>query len=466
MGEDLAASEGRGRQPVVWLEIQDFLQYFRDNPNPTGIQRTVLEICAEIERLFVPAGTARFCRLERRRHRFEPVAFDTILAAYSKAPRWHRAIDGLIAAIPGSLMQRELGKFRGTLRRWRRRGGELLARIGDLGPGRDIESRLFAPGDVLVCFGAGWMDPHYGAAVAAAKREQGIRFLAVIYDVIPVTHGHWCEPRLRESFRHWLVDTVRNADRVLSISEHTRRELIAFAAGARSSLAPVEVLRLGTGFRRRSSSGPAPGKPAARLPARFVLYVSTLEPRKNHALLLRVWQRLLAGHGAGAVPDLVFAGRFGGPVEALMRDLAATRHLDGKVRIVSSLSDDGLDEAYRRCLLTVYPSLVEGWGLPLAESLSHGKLCVASDRTSLPEVAGDLVDYFDPEDEDATLARIERAIFDDAYRRAREARIAAEYRADSWEDCARTLMHHSELLMRSGPGAAAALPDRGVSHVV
>ncbi len=93
----------------------------------------------------------------------------------------------------------------------------------------------------------------------------------------------------------------------------------------------------------------------------------------------------------------------------------------------------------RSCLLTVFPSLYEGWGLPIAESLAHGKFCLASNRTSIPEVGGDLIDYFDPSDADNALAKIERLLFE-PYLAAREARLRAEYRPHTWADCARSLV--------------------------
>jgi glycosyltransferase involved in cell wall biosynthesis len=74
-----------------------------------------------------------------------------------------------------------------------------------------------------------------------------------------------------------------------------------------------------------------------------------------------------------------------------------------------------------RACFTVFPSLCEGWGLPIAESLAHGKFFVASNRTSIPEVGGDLIDYFDPSDDDDALAKIERLLFEPGYLAAREA---------------------------------------------
>jgi glycosyltransferase involved in cell wall biosynthesis len=171
-----------------------------------------------------------------------------------------------------------------------------------------------------------------------------------------------------------------------------------------------------------------------------VLFVSTSEIRKDHRLLVRVWRRLIARHGTEAVPALIFAGQIGWMVDDLLADLAASGHLGGKIEHRPGLSDEDLDEAYRSCLFTVFPSLCEGWGLPIAESLAHGKFCVASNRTSIPEVGGDLIDYFDPSDDDDALAKIERLLFEPGYLAAREARLLAEYRTRTWADCARSLV--------------------------
>jgi glycosyltransferase involved in cell wall biosynthesis len=107
---------------------------------------------------------------------------------------------------------------------------------------------------------------------------------------------------------------------------------------------------------------------------------------------------------------------------------------------VSDLSDAELCECYRSCLFTVFSSLCEGWGLPIAESLAQGKFCVASNRTSIPEVGGDLIDYFDPKNEDDAYAKIERLLLDSVYLTEREAQLRTEYRPRTWTDCLHALV--------------------------
>ena len=137
---------------------------------------------------------------------------------------------------------------------------------------------------------------------------------------------------------------------------------------------------------------------------------------------------------------LTFAGQIGWLVDGLLADLKANEYPNGKIMLMRGLSDAELQQAYRSCLFTVFPSLCEGWGLPIAESLAHGKFCVASNHTSIPEAGGDLIDYFDPLNEDDALAKIERPLIDPGYLAAREAQLRAEYRVRTWGDCVHALI--------------------------
>jgi glycosyltransferase involved in cell wall biosynthesis len=157
---------------------------------------------------------------------------------------------------------------------------------------------------------------------------------------------------------------------------------------------------------------------------------------------------------------LVFAGKIGWLVDDLMAELAASDYLNGKIRIMSGLSDADLHQAYRSCLFTVFPSLCEGWGLPVAESLIHGKLCVASNIAPCLETGGEFIDYFDPTDDDDAFARIETLLLNPDRIAAQEARLRDEYRPRSWADCVHTLVG---VLGKNAPQIRIA--DRSVAEI-
>jgi glycosyltransferase involved in cell wall biosynthesis len=430
------------QRPAIWFEVEDFLRYFDHFRNPTGTQRLSFEIFAPANSLYGQSERVRFCRLSVFTKRLHEVGFDVIRSTYSSplgrtAPWksfWEPAIfwEQFPRSIP--VIWRHPRFFLSIFKVAVRDLMEILLR-------QNRFERRVRRGDVIVSLGAGWGIPGYMKSIAEAKRRYGIKFSIFVHDVLPIEYATFFEPRHAVQFRNWLQEAVPVADIVLTNSEYSRASLIALAAKSGWPLPRVEVLPLGSGF---GDPLAARGQPMASLPARYILFVSTIEIRKNHRLLVRVWQRLLERHGADLVPALVFIGQIGWSFDDLLADLEASGHLNGKIVLLRGLSDAELQQAYRCCLFTVFPSLCEGWGLPIAESLAHGKLCVASNRTSIPEVGGNLVDYFDPSNEEDALAKIERPLIDPGYLAAREAQVRAEFRRRTWADCAHALIRALE----------------------
>ena len=439
-----------GQEPTLWVDVADFLEFFRYQERPTGIQRAQMEIFAALTRS--PRRSIRFCRLDRSADQFESVELETLERVFYDPP---------VAGSPRRALVR-------VLRRRLRARRLIYPRPAP--PGARTES--FRAGDVLVCLGTSWENPRHIGLLARA-RELSVRIAILIYDIIPVANAQWVETALQRRFGQWFDGVLANADLLLTISEHSRATLLRLAAERCIAMPPVHVLHLGSGFPALAADASAADP---RLPEPFVLYVSTIEARKNHGLLLRIWRQLLAKHRIATVPSVAFVGRRGWLVDDVMAELSREGPLRDKVAIVPGLSDAEVAAAYRQCLFTVFPSLMEGWGLPVAESLEQGKLCVASNRGAIPEVGGDLVDYFDPENDAEALAAVERAIFDGDYRQAREARIRAEFQPRSWADCAAALIGHLDRLRAANPAGARAgepvmaMPQaraaRGVTNVV
>jgi glycosyltransferase involved in cell wall biosynthesis len=149
--------------------------------------------------------------------------------------------------------------------------------------------------------------------------------------------------------------------------------------------------------------------------------------------LFRIWRQLLSDLPRARVPTLVFAGRVGWLVADLLQQLENAAWLDGKIHLQRDPTDAELAALYRGCQFTLFPSLYEGWGLPISESLALGRPCIASNRTSLPEAGGDLARYFDPENFADAYGVVRAAIEDSADLQAWQARVAREFRHVSWE---------------------------------
>lgn len=436
---------------VIWYEVENILRYFDHYVTPTGIERVCFEIFSALNQLSEEEGPVRFCRISMFTGRFEEVSFEQISEAYTS----RRGADAPWSILPLSRRPwREWRTILGAAARFPRYALRTISHfLGDVvrSRTRGDEGRL-APGDVIFSVGSSWVVRNLRRHIIRLKRDRHVRYVQLVHDVIPILYPSWT-PWFAPAFRRWVNDIASISDLLLTISKCSGADLEAYAAGEGFALPPVRSIRLGTGFPagfRLSPRGgsPVPGGAAQLLPARFVLCVSTLETRKNHPLLLKVWRNLMATHGPDKVPHLVLVGRVSyfvldtQPLRARLLD----KSLHGRVIAVGHLRDADLAEAYRRCLFTVFPSLYEGWGLPVEESFTYGKFCVTSNSSSMPEVGGDLADYFAPADAEEAQRALERALFEPAYVAAREERIRTHYRPHSWRDCALDSIQHAQSL--------------------
>ncbi|MGR9036844.1 MAG: glycosyltransferase [Gammaproteobacteria bacterium] len=168
----------------------------------------------------------------------------------------------------------------------------------------------------------------------------------------------------------------------------------------------------------------------------FVLYMMSHHlPRKNLDSLLQAWLRLSREVAPGEFPALVIAGG----VSVAKLDRTITESLGPLLRLVKRPSDSELSFLYRSALFTVFPSIYEGWGLPIGESLWHGRFCVTSNTSSMPEVGGRFCDYFDPHNVGNMVEVLRRPILDRAYLREREAAIDRSALV-TWSRSARMLL--------------------------
>ncbi|MCW5770960.1 MAG: glycosyltransferase family 4 protein [Rhodospirillaceae bacterium] len=310
-----------------------------------------------------------------------------------------------------------------------------------------IEPAALGHGDVLVNLADFWTHRDQAAAFARIHAA-GCRLIQFIYDIIPETHPHVCHETSIEPFRQALAGIVANASGYCVSSRHVRGEFEAHLARVGAPARPIAMVPFGWEFGAAPAAEPGAG--AAQVLARYglaeggyILQVGTLEPRKNHMLVVRTLHRLYSRFG-GRLPTLVFVGREGWRTEPLLNELMSIDYLGGRIRILSEVADADLAALYRGCRFTVFASYVEGWGLPVQESLAFGAPCLASHAASIPEAGLDLAEYFDPYDTEAFAAALERWIGDDAHIAAQRARIAgalATRALPRWSDGARAVLN-------------------------
>lgn len=264
-----------------------------------------------------------------------------------------------------------------------------------------------------------------------------MRFALLIYDAIPVVHPEYCGPDLERVFAEFLRSHLPPADFIFAISKAAADEVAAYAAREKLPLVTEpRPISIGTEIGKV-----VPGElPEGLEPQHYVLFVSTIEARKNHQLAFRAWQRLLATMSPNQVPTLVFAGRTGWRVFDLLQQIEATRFLGGKLRIISEPSDAVIAALYANARFTIFPSLCEGWGLPVSESLAMGKLCIASYKAPMTEAGGDFCLYHDPENVREATQTYQWAIQNPDKVAERERKIAAEWRPVPWTVAANQIL--------------------------
>jgi glycosyltransferase involved in cell wall biosynthesis len=297
-----------------------------------------------------------------------------------------------------------------------------------------VRSRAeFTNHDVVISCGPDWNGKDM-AEIWRQKREIGFRYVSTCYDVIPWRHPHFWPEGFAERVVSHYGEMAWVADLVMCISRKTAEEYEELCLALDVPCPRLEVFRLG--------DTEADNVVAARLPSelegsKFVLMVASIEPRKNHWLLYNVWEDLIRSNDIPTDVKLVFAGSSKWMTTDLLLQIKLNPILRDRIVILHRVPQPQLNRLYRECLFTVYPSFHEGWGLPVAESLRHGKVCISSSRGSLPEISP-LAVLLDPFDTYSWRDAMRKHIVDTSLRAAAEARIRHEFVPTTWEQTAQS----------------------------
>jgi glycosyltransferase involved in cell wall biosynthesis len=225
-----------------------------------------------------------------------------------------------------------------------------------------------------------------------------------------------------------MFEVVTMSDGLLAISESTKKDIIRLCSELSVNTPEVTVIRLGDNI----PVSTVPKKPDNIANNPFVLCVGTVEARKNHTLLYYAWKEgLRCGF---SMPNLIVVGRQGWYTNDIIHAITNDPQTRDIISITNNISDDELVWLYQNCLFTVYPSYYEGWGLPVAESLAMGKVCLTTSSSSMPEIVEGLVETYSPFDT-AQLAKMVQKYTDSKTRKKIEEIIKKEYKVATWRDC-------------------------------
>jgi glycosyltransferase involved in cell wall biosynthesis/Flp pilus assembly protein TadD len=388
---------------TIYLDMTDLIEYATVNNTVSGIQRVVANLILQAKQYQNSAAVKIVpvtCKYELPKiHALDSVVAVSLITALQSGAKSRDELDEALRTLHGTRLV--------------------------------VEPQF---GDDFAIAGAFWIYQNYDAV--RHMRAKGVRFVLFIHDLIQITHPQFVERAANERFRHALVDAMMLADLVITNSEYVASDVRRYLSSRLNFSVPVKAVPLATELVHQSQSTEPLRRDvlrAASVP--FVLSVGTIEVRKNHMYMIKIWEELIAKQ-LPAIPNLVFVGKIGWDIEPFMSFIANSDHLGGRLHILSGVSDRELRYLYERCLFTMYPSFIEGFGLPLGESLAHGKLCIASNRSSLPEVGGEFAKYVSPEDVESGVRLVEDLLAEPTAIENSEKEIRERFRPRTWREFA------------------------------
>jgi glycosyltransferase involved in cell wall biosynthesis len=297
-------------------------------------------------------------------------------------------------------------------------------------PPADLEQRLGRP-DIV-----------HSNNFFCPKHLEKARLVYTLYDLSFLENPEWTIEDNRTGCFGGVFQASLNADHIVAISHFSKRHFLeVFPHYPEERITVVPLASRFQSWRRVEQ----PENFAHLQSGRFWLCVGTLEPRKNHARLLQAYAQLKAR--LGKVDRLVLAGGKGWLMDDLYR-LLEKLELAGDVEITGYVNDEALQWLYQNCYAALYPSLFEGFGLPVLEAMSLGAAVLSSNVTSIPEIVGDAALLVDPYQElDICDAMLQLARSPDLRGRLREA-AQKQARRFRWDNAAQiTLQCYEQALL-------------------
>ena len=340
---------------------------------------------------FQPLSSLQRTYLQRRFNDFETRMLDNVPKSMVRVSRWlcrtirHPRLRSWLLPEPG-----HLGVYRHPLRaaQW----------MHSLTP-RKQKSLDVGKGDVLLIPDAYWATKGFWPVVAAA-RAKGAYVCSIVYDLIPLDHPEFVAAGAPESFQHYLMNVGRYSDHIITISKSVREQVEA----ALPRLGEGSPWKRFDSFELGAEAFPSdPQSPSQFIVEFFEFHglnrpyvmVATFEPRKNHQYVLEAFEHIWRYH-----PDrtLCLIGRVGWKCQDLLSSIHKHPRLGKQLYVFHDLHDTDVEYCYQNAKAILFPSIAEGFGLPIIEALSRGCYVFASDTKIHREVGGDDCFYSDLRD--------------------------------------------------------------------
>ena len=261
--------------------------------------------------------------------------------------------------------------------------------------------------DVLLMLDSTWHLDIWPSVKYAKKR--GVKIIGVTYDLIPISHPQFCDDNLVKLFADWYDKSLLYFDGYIAISKTVMLDVQKYLISKDVDISKYsfDYFHLGSDFKEIEKDN---SKVRENLQILYntnksiYLIVSTIEPRKNHRYLFETFKKLWT---LGIDVTLVIVGRVGWKTEDLIGEMKTHEEYQKRLWIFNDLDDNELNYCYKNSKALLFPSFVEGYGLPIIESLQNNLPVLASDTPIHREVGKDMIDYFDIQDPKGLINKIQ-----------------------------------------------------------
>ncbi|MEL0649163.1 glycosyltransferase [Pseudoalteromonas agarivorans] len=315
-----------------------------------------------------------------------------------------------------------------------------------------IESDSVTPGSQLIVAGSAWMQNSlYAQGIVKLVSRLELYLTPIIYDLVPFVAPYWFDDGYAPVFKKNYFDVIGSADHILTISQNTKKDIEKYSEGNTNVTSSVHIFRVGDEINKKEVSTEKEALDLSESSLKvidgkeFILCVGAIHSRKNPSLLYNAW-KILAQKKNLKCPHLVIVGGVAWNGQDVAKAMKEDVEVNKYIHILSDITDIELDWLYSNCMFTVYPSLYEGWGLPVAESLLYGKHCLTSDNSSTVEIAPSLVTHISPLDPVSWATQIQFFTSSKAARDDKEKAIREEYKPYLWKDSAQEILDISSKL--------------------
>ena len=302
----------------------------------------------------------------------------------------------------------------------------------DICTGTIIEFSDIPSGSVFFDIDSVWNSRLKRSWLFPLLKQKGVKIVTQLYDLIPITHPQFTHENTCMNFMVYIGANIEYADLIITSAQATVDALNDLCDKLNRKRKKCIVVPLGADFSAKNTEGEIDDEIVNITSNRYILMIGTIEPRKNHSLVIDALENGLADLGI----NVVFAGRIGWNVSDLEKRIKEHPLLGKNLFFIEKPNDATVDLLYKNAWAVAFPTFNEGFGLPMIEAFCRHTPVIASDIKVLREVGGDLADYFDHYDKDSFIRTVS-ALADDEEKYLKKKAELEEFVPFTWDDSAK-----------------------------